>query len=222
MTDKTTTPAPNLPDAEELAERHRRYSRFVPVHPLRTCRVPAVLAEEPEFLPLAAERRALQQAETKLLREAAELGARNAAAEANHREQQRRAALTGGEPPPPLELEVWRYPQHPRVLFDEYHQVVEAAELALLEEHAERWRDLLRTKLQPIRNRIATAERELEAARAEEQPLAAALERLPGLQATEEPPRVSRSPREGATAREAAEDLQRLFDESRRPERRRR
>jgi hypothetical protein len=215
-----SNPKSPIPSDDEVRERRIRYAHHVPDTPLRTTRVPAVLADAREFRDLAAEREAVLEAEAGLGREHADLVARNEVARAEHQAAQRDAMLSGGAPPPPLHLEPWPWPQHPRVLFDEIHAVIEGAELGLLDEHADRWADDLAGRVVPLRERLGEARKVVADLEAEAAPLERALEALTRDQRVQSrviPPTGHH--RGGQTGAESAQEIQVLFDESRRPPR---
>jgi hypothetical protein len=155
-----------IPNDDVIAARMRRYGQHSPMHPLRSTRVPSVLAEHPTFRKLAAERQAVVEAELRLSAQHAELTARNELARAEHREAQRRAMLTGEDPPPRLELEPWPFPEHTRPMFDRLHRMIEATELGTLGESADRLTADLENRSAPMRKALRDARRtvaELEA-----------------------------------------------------------
>lgn len=178
----TSTP---IPTDEDFAERRRLYARHQPVNPLRQSRVPGVLQDHPEFRKLAGERAAVQEAEARIDREHSQLAARNEVAKAEHQRAQREALLRGAPAPPPLQLEPWLHAQHTKGLFDDLHAVLEANELCLLEEEAQRWATMLQAALSKTDvklERVRADVQELESHRA---PYAKALDQIRALAAQE-------------------------------------
>ncbi|QCW51458.1 hypothetical protein FE634_15470 [Nocardioides dongxiaopingii] len=168
-----------IPSDEQVRDREARWGHHLPVYPSRQSRVPAVLASEPTFRDLAAERDAVRAAETRLHREHEELTARNEVAKAKHSAAQREAMLTGTPPPAPLSFEPWPYPQHSRQTFDRLHGAIEAAELGLLEDDADRWRQVLESKADPLRRKVERARAALAEAEANLTPYVAGISALP-------------------------------------------
>ena len=154
---RTRDTATRIPSDAVLDDRRQRYSAHMPLDPLRRTRVPAALAQQPEFVALAAERQATLDAETRLAGEHAAWQARVQQARAEHREAVRDAALRGTEPPGALRLEVWSHSEHPRSIFDEVHRVIEATEMGVLTEQAPRWARELDHQAAPIRDALGEA-----------------------------------------------------------------
>jgi hypothetical protein len=213
----TTPPAPPISDAD-LAQRRDRYARHLPVYPLRTSRAPEALADRPEFVACAAERAAVLAIEQRMAHEHAELVARNEATAEAHRAAQRQAMLTGTPPPRPLQLEPWPYPAHTRETFSEFHAIIEATELGLLEEHSARWREELESAADLAREELAQARQLVAAAEAKAQPYLDALAAVAGYRDVDD--RIVPPGRPEQLPRAEAEELERIRQTFGQPERR--
>jgi hypothetical protein len=218
------------PNDDEVASRRAKYARHLPTQPLRSSPVPPALADQPEFRSLADEREQLIRAEARYRAEAIDHTRRVEEARAKHADQVRAAMLDPDskhpgafvEPPNPYAVVA------PASVYDERHRVLEAFEVGVLEEHADRWRELLEADAAPIRSGIERARRELADLEARLRPLDQALGELDRLgrwpSGGEQRPQIPRAARLDNTpeARAAIAEVDAMLMESRRrPVRRR-
>jgi hypothetical protein len=164
-----------LPPQEQWDEWRARYGVRPPA--LRQSPVPEILVRAvKEFNELAAIRRALLDNELKLNREHAELVARNERKQARYRDRLRQATIHGTEFPAKPDLEEWPGTAYDKSLFDEYHEVLESVERALLREGADEWEKVIQEHFRPFAKAVAIANQALAEAEAAAQPYRSALE----------------------------------------------
>jgi hypothetical protein len=220
----------DIPSDAVLDQRRARYGRFLQPEVQRRSRIPSLLGGDRQLRALDEERRTVLAAEARLRAEHDELLRANELAKAEHDEATREAMLTGAPPPAPLVLASWAWPEFPRAIFDELHRVISATELGVLAENAPKLSGALAEKAAPVAEALGQAEQAVRDLRDELTQIEAAQEFLADVVG----PDRSSARREGAAtpeeraafiersgSGEEATRIQRAFEESQRPPRRR-